>query len=260
MILKLSAAIHVAALFVLWLMPHGWPGVIAVLIANHLVIVGTCLWPKSRWPGPNLRRFTGETERVFLSFDDGPDPEVTPQVLKLLADHQAHASFFCIGQHAARHPELVQLIQATGHRVENHSHRHPGYFALLPPHRLRTEIETAQTTLTALSGHSPCYFRAPMGFRNPFTPVVLNRLGLRFVSWTHRGFDTASRNPERVLRRLVKGLAPGDILLLHDGNGARDVLGRPLVLTVLPKLLAHLARHNLKAAPLPRLDISAKLA
>jgi len=100
-------------------------------------------------------------------------------------------------------------------------------------------------------GIEPAYFRAPAGVRNPWTGQVLNRLGLGLVSWTRRGFDTVSCDPQRVLKRLTRGLKSGDILLLHDGSSARDVRGAPVVLTVLPLLLEQLARDGLAVVPIP---------
>jgi peptidoglycan/xylan/chitin deacetylase (PgdA/CDA1 family) len=98
----------------------------------------------------------------------------------------------------------------------------------------------------------PTFFRAPAGLRNPFLAPVLHREGLTLASWTRRGFDTRERDAARVLQRLTRGLAAGDILLLHDGNAARDAQGRPVILDVLPALLAALRRERLVAVTLPQ--------
>jgi peptidoglycan-N-acetylglucosamine deacetylase len=221
------------------------------VVANHGLLLFASFWPRSRLMGANLRRLpppcAGE---VALSFDDGPDPEVTPKVLEIMAAHGARASFFCIGERAQAHPEIIKAIVAAGHRVENHSHRHLGYFALLLPNAMARDIARAQAVLTALAGQPPAYFRAPVGMRNPAVDLVLDAQGLRLVSWTRRGLDTVSRRPDRVLRRLTRGLAAGDILLLHDGASARDRAGAPIVLQVLPHLLQRLAQKGLAAVPI----------
>ena len=102
-----------------------------------------------------------------------------------------------------------------------------------------------------LTGELPTFFRAPAGLRNPFLGPVLHRLGLTLASWTRRGFDTRERDPARVLERLTRKLASGDILLLHDGNAARAADGRPVALSVLPALLEALAQRRLRSVTLP---------
>lgn len=249
--LTVSATVHAAALFLVILWPKLWQWTLLALAANHALLALAGLWPRCRLLGPNLTRLPQNgPATVALTFDDGPDPEVTPEVLRVLAEHGVRATFFCVGARAEAHPELIRAITAAGHRVENHTQRHLVRFAFLGPGAMAREIDRAQQILAAVGDEAPRYFRAPAGIRNPFTSLVLARLGLRLVSWTRRGFDTVSRDPERVLYRLTRGLAAGDILLLHDGYAARDVAGNPIVLTVLPLLLRRLAQQRLAAVAL----------
>ncbi len=124
--------------------------------------------------------------------------------------------------------------------MENHSHTHPHHFACLGIGALRRQVADAQAILADATGLAPSWFRAPMGFRSPLLDPVLHGAGLQLASWTRRGYDTRCRVPATVLSRLVSRLAAGDVLLLHDGNGARTASGRPVVLEVLPSLLARL--------------------
>ncbi len=112
------------------------------------------------------------------------------------------------------------------------------------------EIGDAQALLADLTGVAPFCFRAPAGLRSPLLDPVLHRLGLHLVSWTRRGFDTRDRDPARVLARLTRGLTAGDILLLHDGHAQRSADGKPIVLHVMPRLLAALQTAGLKAVTL----------
>lgn len=258
--LTVSAGVHLLAVaaWVLW--PAAWVWPLAVLICNHLLIAGIGLWPRSTWLGPNLLRLSGPAVargEVAITIDDGPDPEVTPRVLEILARHDARASFFCIGERAAAHPELIQAIVAAGHHVENHGQRHRNHLSLSGPAGWRREIGEAQHTLGALAGAAPVYYRALAGLRNPFLAPVLHGLGLQLVTWTRRGFDTRCAEPEQVLERLTRGLAAGDILLLHDGHAAASVSGEPVILEVLPRLLARLADCHLRAVALPRPSLMA---
>jgi len=240
--------VHAGAAVALLAVPSQWPWALAALAANHAVLTAVGLWPRSTALGENLVRLPAASaarHEVALTIDDGPDPEVTPAVLDLLDAAGARATFFCIAARASRHPALVREIVARGHSVQNHSQHHRHGFSLLGPRGFAREIEAAQQVLRELAGESPRFFRAPAGLRNPFLAPVLHRLGLSLASWTRRGFDTRERDPRRVLRRLTRGLAAGDILLLHDGHGARDAQGRPVVLAVLPALLAELRRLRL---------------
>ena len=104
--------------------------------------------------------------------------------------------------------------------------------------------------LTAITGQAPRFFRAPAGLRSPLLDPVLSRLGLRLATWTRRGFDTGVRDPERVTRRLLRGLGAGHILLLHDGHAARGPDGEPLLLRVLPDVLEAVAAAGLRPVTL----------
>lgn len=236
-----SIGLHAAAAGTAALLPEMAPWALAGVVLNQAGLTAAGLWPRSTLLGPNHTRLpAAATNRraVALTLDDGPDPAITPRVLELLDQYQVRASFFCIAELAQRHPALVREIVARGHSVQNHSLRHRHNFALLGPRGMATEIHRAQQILTDLTGVRPHCFRAPAGLRNPFLDPVLHRLDLQLVSWTRRGFDTVSSDAPRVLARLTRGLAAGDILLLHDGHERRAGRRRPVVLDVLPRLLA----------------------
>jgi len=236
----ISVLLHAALLIALIIEPRVWAEVLAALAANHLLLTLIGLWPRSTWLGPNwtaLPPASAARDEIALTIDDGPDPAVTPQVLDLLDRYNVKATFFCIGEQAARYPALCQEMVARGHAVENHSQHHHHHFALMGMKRLAREIDAAQQTLGGISDRVPQFFRAPAGLRNPFLDPVLAKQGLRLAAWTRRGFDTRTGDPELVTLRLLKGLRPGAILLLHDGNSARTAAGMPVILAVLPMLL-----------------------
>lgn len=246
-----SLGLHAAGLAALALAPRHWAAVAGTLFANHVVLAAASLWPRGGLVGENLTRLpAGAAERneVCLTFDDGPDPEVTPRVLDLLDGARARATFFCIGRRVAAHPGLAAEIARRGHRVENHTWSHGNGFACYLPPALRREIGRAQAAIGAATGQPPRYFRAPAGLRNPLVDWVLHGAGLRLVSWTRRGFDAVQKDPNAVARRLLHGLAPGDVLLLHDGNAFRNG-GNPGVLEVLPRVLDALAGRGLRSVP-----------
>lgn len=248
---RASIGVHAAAAALVLTVPPAWPWALGSVVLNHAVLTCAGLWPRGSLLGPNLHRLppTGRNE-VALTFDDGPDAEITPVVLDILDRYGASASFFCIGNRAEAHPGLVREIVRRGHSVENHSNRHPNRFAAMSFGEMRREIGTAQSTLARIAGRPPVFFRAPMGLRSPLLQPVLAGQGLRLVSWTRRALDGLRVDPIVAANRLRRGLAAGDVLLLHDGRAARAPDGRAVVLNVLPGLLEHLAEHGLRSVTL----------
>ena len=247
-LLKASAALHVGAAALALARPQLWPWALGAVVVNHLQLAATGLWPRSTLLGPNWTHLPAAAQRrgeVALSIDDGPEPAVTPKVLALLDEYGAKATFFCVGRHVEERTELAREIVRRGHAIENHSYRHLNYFSLLGPRALAYEIERAQEVIAGVSGERPHFFRAPAGLRSPLLDPVLTRLRLLLASWTRRGFDSVNSDPESVFRRLATGLAAGDILLLHDGHAARTRAGTPVILEVLPRLLAAFADSRL---------------
>jgi peptidoglycan/xylan/chitin deacetylase (PgdA/CDA1 family) len=248
-----SVALHIAVVPFVVLVPDHWGWAVVAIAGNHVVLTLVGLWPRSRLLGPNIVRLPPAAiarNEVALTFDDGPSPELTPRVLDILDAHGARATFFCIAEKAARHPELAREIVRRGHAVENHSNAHEHTFAFLTFAGLRRDLSAAQATILALTGRAPRFFRPPMGFRNPLLDPVLHEMGLKLVSWTRRGYDTNPRHVATVAERLEKGLAAGDILLMHDGHAATTAGGTPVVLEVLPRLLDTLHRRGLKPVTL----------
>jgi peptidoglycan/xylan/chitin deacetylase (PgdA/CDA1 family) len=245
----MSVAVHVAAVATVATRPHAWPWALGAVIADHLVLTGIGLWPRSSLLGPNWTRLPEEAARqgaVAITIDDGPDPDITPRVLDLLDQHAAKASFFCVGKLVLRYPELAREIARRGHAVENHTQRHVHHFSLLGPRGLAKEIGQAQETIAQVVGLAPRFFRAPAGLRNPLLEPVLTRFGLQLASWTRRGFDTVSHDADQVLGKLTRRLGGGDILLLHDGHAGRSPAGEPIVFDVLPRLLTAVAEAKLR--------------
>ena len=250
--LWLSAVVHVAAVIALFMQPRAWQSILVALVLNHVVLALIGLWPKSRSLGDNMLRLPDaavDRNEISVTFDDGPDPDVTPKVLDILDAHHAKASFFVIGDKAAAHPGLIREIVRRGHSIENHSCSHSNFYGFFAWTALRKDIGAAQEIIAGITGRAPAFFRSPMGIRNPLLDPVIARLGLRYITWTRRGFDTVAGDPAVVLERLTRKLSAGDILLLHD----RRARNRPaLVLEVLPALLERIAAAGLKPVSLPQ--------
>jgi len=250
--LRASVALHVAAIPTLAVAPGRWPWVAGALVADHYVTIAGGLLPRSTLLGPNLRRSKTAEEKgaVVVTFDDGPDPRVTPAVLDFLDARGAKATFFCIGEQVARHRELAAEIGRRGHRLENHSYSHRNAFFFHQPGTLDLEIGRCQDELERASGRRPSFFRAPAGIRSPLLQAALDRAGVRLASWTRRGFDTASTNPASVASRLTRGMRAGDVILLHDGRPGGGEPRTPVVLAALPLVFDAMEALRLRAMPL----------
>ena len=251
--LRLSAALHGLALLAMLAWPSQWPVWLGWVVANHVILATAGLWPRSRLLGSNLTRLPPEAAargEVALTFDDGPDPLVTLQVLAQLDAAGARATFFCVGDQLRRHPDLAREIVRRGHHIENHTDTHPNLFAAMGWRRMAQQVAGGQAAVEAVTGRAPRFFRAVAGLRNPWLDPILARQGLRLAAWTRRGYDTRTGDAEAVYQRLTRGLAAGDVLLMHDGHAARTPSGQPVVLAVLPRVLAALQAQGLRCVPL----------
>jgi peptidoglycan/xylan/chitin deacetylase (PgdA/CDA1 family) len=164
-------------------------------------------------------RFETDRREVWLTIDDGPDEMDTPRILDLLDGHGARATFFVVGERAARHPELVSEIVRRGNEVGNHTQTHPvGSFWCASPGRVGMELDQC-TAVLAKAGVRPRWFRAPAGIKNLFLGMALGRRGLACVGWSARGYDSVCRDPARVAARILRKIEPGAIVLMHEGPG-----------------------------------------
>ena len=200
----------------------GWPVGLACLVASHAPFWWGVLWPQSRLYSPVLTRLplADGDRRVWLTIDDGPS-EQTRALLDLLEAHGAKATFFLVGDRAAQRPDDVREIARRGHGIGNHSASHPqAWFWALGPRRMGREIARTQDTLRGITGTAPQWFRAVVGMANPFVSAPLKRLGLARVAWNARGYDGVGAAPDDVVARIAARLAPGAIVLLHEGGAA----------------------------------------
>lgn len=251
-ILPASAALHAASIGVIAVAPQNWPWALAAMVGNHALLAGAGLIPRSQLLGPNMTRLppaAAARREIAITFDDGPDPVITPRVLDCLDSVDVKASFFVVGDRARRYPHLVREIQRRGHSVENHTMGHSLLFSLYGSDRMFSELAATQSVIAEACGVRPRFFRAPCGLRGPLLDRVLSRLDLQLVSWTRRGLDTLARAPEPVLARLMHRAAAGDILLLHDGIAVLKKRNQH-VLGVLPRLIDACKARGLKPVTL----------
>lgn len=218
MILPLAPAhfMALAAFLVYALLLFLDPGIAA---APLLLFVATCLaapfFPRFSFYLPIVSRGMKGVQGVALTFDDGPDLQVTPLVLDLLERHSVKATFFVIGEKAGKHPELLQEILSRGHSVGNHSQSHPPFLMLQGKRAIAREVGFAQATIRR-SGIVPLAFRPPVGITNPDLWRVLLDQGMFCVNFSCRAGDMGNRRVGGLGQKLARKARARDIILLHD--------------------------------------------
>ena len=216
------------------------------LLASVLLIILGVMLPPLSFFGPFICQGASSRRWVALTFDDGPDARSTPALLELLKEARVEAAFFAVGKRVTAERELAARIVREGHLLENHSFAHSNLTNFFTIPRLKAELMQAQEAIQQATGIAPKFFRPPMGLSNPNVFHAARALGLKVIGWTARGFDTQVHDPERIVKRIVRQLKPGAIILLHDGN----IPAERLVVTV--KLL--LAKLQERGYEVVRLD------
>jgi peptidoglycan/xylan/chitin deacetylase (PgdA/CDA1 family) len=200
---------------------------------------------------PVVSRGSRGTNQVALTFDDGPDPASTPKLLALLERHGIRATFFVIGQRAARHPDLIRAMVRQGHEIGNHSWDHDHFIMFWRSRRLAEQIVATQRAL-ATQGVVPRVFRPPVGITTPVLAAVLGRQGMVAVNFSCRAFDGGNRRIRGLSKTILSRLRAGDIVLLHDAPPPKEKdIDRWI--DEVEKVVQGLARNHLSAVPLSRL-------
>jgi peptidoglycan/xylan/chitin deacetylase (PgdA/CDA1 family) len=182
--------------------------------------------------------------QIALTFDDGPDAQVTPMILDVLKKHNIKAAFFIIGSRAEFNPEIIKRIDREGHMLGSHSYSHAFLFDLYSSRRMRDEIELTEKIIQSMTGKKMRLFRPPYGVTNPPLAKAVNRLQYHSIGWSLKSNDTVIDNEPELLNRLNKKIKPGDIILMHDN--------KPWNVKVLDDFLSGLKEKNLAAVRLDK--------
>ena len=178
--------------------------------------------PSSQLFGPAVWH-TSSSRKIALTFDDGPNPPVTPRLLELFDRYSARATFFLIGKFARACPEIVREISARGHLIGNHSDTHANLF-FQSRAGIRGELLRCQEAIAGgTHAEPPVWMRPPYGYRSPLLRAEISRAGMRgVVMWSKICRDWKPQPPQRLIERLARAARPdrphGDIVVLHDGD------------------------------------------
>lgn len=221
---------------------------------HALLMMDGILRPDSAILYPTLVRGRTDRPQVALTFDDGPDPEVTPAVLDMLAQYDARATFFVIGRYLEKHRTLGERMLREGHEIGNHSWQHSPFTNFYSTARYGVEIDRCSQLIKSMtqSTREPLY-RPPVGLKSPGMARAAHKRNLEVVAWSIHSRDTFARNARAVANGVVNRIRPGDIALLHDGHD-RENQHRPLILEVLPLLLRGLRERGLQPVTVSELS------
>lgn len=195
------------------------------------------IYPKRIWDAPV------QGKEIYLTFDDGPIPQVTPWVLEQLRAYNARATFFCIGENVSRHPEVFRKIINDGHSIGNHTYNHLNGWRtgtdeyILNTLKCRKVIEKNMPENTVLS---KALFRPPYGKITNRQAKELQKRGFSIVMWSVVSMDyDLSITSERCYQNVVRHGRPGSVVVFHDSLKAQ-----PALTTVLPRVLDHYSREG----------------
>ena len=228
-----------------WLMgvPVGIATGLAGLTAYGAVHPGAQLFGHTVWQ-------TDQARKLAITFDDGPNPAITPKLLELLDRHKAKATFFLVGKYVRAAPGLAKEILACGHVIGNHTETHPNLF-FCGPEETRAELLRCSEAIGQATWEEPRWFRPPFGFRSPWTAQIALRYRMRTVMWTLIPGDWRVKPADWLIERMKpiaahaqdlsakrKPAQPqptrhGDVLCLHDGDYARPNADRARTLVAL---------------------------
>jgi peptidoglycan/xylan/chitin deacetylase (PgdA/CDA1 family) len=208
----------VAPILLLLLWPHARLAAIGILALSHMLILYATIRPNVQWFGPVITHFATNAKDVWLTIDDGPTDD-TPAILDLLDARNAKATFFVKGTLVRAHEDYVLDIVARGHSVANHSDTHPSAsWWRLTPAAIAAELDACSAALAKIISTRQAWFRAPVGMKNPFVHPALARRGLRLIGWNVRSYDAVRDDFDNVLRRIHRDVAPGGIIVMHQGR------------------------------------------
>ena len=154
---------------------------------------------------------------ICLTFDDGPDPIMTPKILEILNKHGIKGSFFLIGENALSNQELVKQISNEGHSIGNHTYYHKPTFSISSKKKITEEIKKTNQLLEQITSKKIIFFRPPFGITNPNIEKTLKKLEMTSVGWDVRSLDTITKDAEKLSNRVINGINKGgSIILFHD--------------------------------------------
>ncbi len=223
-----------------WSIPSFW-----FLIITYILLFGALVSLGSYFIGLNFFvRSEQKGAGIVFTFDDGPAPEFTPQILDILKKYNVKAIFFIIGKEAEKHPELLKRIDAEGHLIGNHSYSHSNFIPFFRAKKLQNDFEKSRTIIGGIINKKPNYIRPPFGVTSPRYTKMMRKVNFVSVGWSFRSYDTTENDAAVLARKTLQAIAKNDkaILLFHDTM--------EVTVKALPKILEKLKSNGTEIASL----------
>jgi len=187
----------------------------------------------------------GKNKGIALTFDDGPDKEITSQILAILEKENIKATFFVIGNKIKENIELLKKINNEGHTIGNHSYSHNNQITICSTKKLKEDLIKCNQLIEQVIGKKPLFFRPPFGITTPRYRRVLSQLNMHSIGWSIRSFDTQSKNKEVLYKKITRQISDGSIILFHDTQ--------KITIEVLPSIIEFCKVNGINIVPLQEL-------
>jgi peptidoglycan/xylan/chitin deacetylase (PgdA/CDA1 family) len=184
-------------------------------------------------------------DAIALTFDDGPCLTATPDILDILKENAVLATFFMIGEHVRRHPDLARRVFNEGHQIANHSDRHTMFRSFVPS-VCKKETEKAEQTFRSVIGIAPRFYRPPKGFVNRYVIKAISSAGYYVATWSRMPGDYFRWHTAAWIARRLSKVRPGDIVVLHDGLGNQPEPDRSGTLSILPDFIMGMKKQGIR--------------
>ncbi len=223
---------------------------VLLLIASIMVFFDQAILVRK----DTIFRVKTDEKVVALTFDDGPSEIWTPQILDELKKENVKATFFMIGEHVKKYPEIVKRVAQEGHDIGNHTYDHHGIF-YYKPEELYREIKDTEKIIKDVTGKTTVYFRPPKAWMTEDEKLQMVDLGYQTVLWTLNSKDWVTFDDKYIIRYLLKHVQPGDIILFHDSGGVFGTEGgsRHETVKTIPRLIEKLKEKGYRCVTISEL-------
>jgi peptidoglycan-N-acetylglucosamine deacetylase len=213
--------------------------------------------PTGQWYGRTFTGISTRSEKLALTFDDGPNDPHTLRLLEVLAKHKVRATFFMIGRYVRQRPDIVREVSRAGHVIGNHTFSHPSLI-FRSARTIGKELTDCEHALhDAIGGHSNL-FRPPFGGRRPAVLRVASKLGLETVMWNVTGYDWDAHSADDIERKVVRRVRGGDVILLHDGGHKEFGADRSRTVEASDRLISKYKSEGYEFVTVPEMMADAK--
>lgn len=235
LILVIALKMHWVFYLILFLVHTG-------LVVYGSAIISSNFFVKTLCAAPNT-----DKKVISITFDDGIEPTITPQVLAILKKYTCPATFFCIGHKLENElaQQILQQMKAEGHLIGGHSYSHSNFFDFYGAKRVEEELKQTEKLIEKAINQRPKLFRPPYGVTNPPIAKAIKKLDYYTIGWSVRSLDTVIKDEQQLMARVTKQLKGGDILLLHDHHEH--------ILTFLPLFLEYVLNNGYEVVSLEKL-------